>query len=55
MRPNPQILLLALLGCGDESTDPTRLQPIVADEVMGIALHDAVGALQAGHFVDADE
>ena len=43
MRPNPQILLLALLGCGDESTDATRLQPIVADMVMGIELHDAVG------------
>ena len=43
MRPNPQILLLALLGCGSESSDTTRLQPIVADEVMGIALHDAVG------------
>ena len=43
MRPNPQILLLALLGCGDESIDPTRLLPIVADEVVGIELHDAVG------------
>ena len=43
MRPSPQILLLALLGCGSESSDTTRLQPIVADEVMGIALHDAVG------------
>jgi hypothetical protein len=44
MRPNPQILLLGLLGCGDESTETTRLQPIVADKVMGIALHDAVGS-----------
>ena len=43
MRPSPQILLLALLGCGSESSDTTRLQPIVADDVMGIALHDAVG------------
>ena len=43
MRPHPLIVLLALAGCGSESTESFRLVEIDASTPMAIQVHDAVG------------